>query len=310
MSKNKKPFNGMIRVSSYTGRGADNYICEKYFEEASKFPLLKRDEEKKLATCVYKWMQNSRKAGMRTRQNGEKARQKLINSNLRLVIKIANEYRGMGLDFPDLINEGNMGLMKGVEIFNPNKGAKLSTYVSYWIKQCITRAVSNTSRTIRIPVHVGVLKKELNVYREQYLEENGEYPSNAEAAKFLKVSEPRVAEIMDSGNPMASLNMEIGDEADGSTEFLEILPDEQSISPSQQVEILNNRAVLDRVLNKLSKREKFIIIRRFGLHDYDFETLESIGDRYGVTRERIRQVEVIAMRKLRFYMAREMKEDI
>ena len=109
---------------------------------------------------------------------------------------------------------------------------------------------------------------------------------------------------------MASLNMEIGDEADGSTEFLEILPDEQSISPSQQVEILNNRAVLDRVLNKLSKREKFIIIRRFGLHDYDFETLESIGDRYGVTRERIRQVEVIAMRKLRFYMAREMKEDI
>ncbi|MBP7859687.1 RNA polymerase sigma factor RpoD [Patescibacteria group bacterium] len=254
-----------------------------YLREIGKEKLLKGFEEVDLAKKI--------EAG------DAKAREKLIQSNLRLVVSIAKRYMGRNLDFLDLIQEGNRGLMKAVEKFDWRRGFKFSTYATWWIRQAITRAIADQARTIRIPVHmIETINKFKKVQRE--LEQKHERaPTPKEIAKVMQIDESKVREIMKISMEPTSLESPIGEEKD--TKLKEFIADGVNLKPEEVASIELLKGQISGVLDTLSPRERKVLELRFGLEDHQPRTLEEVGKVFGVTRERIRQIEAKALRKLR-----------
>jgi RNA polymerase primary sigma factor len=280
-----------------------------YYDEAAKFPLLSKDEEIETFQIMHKWTNNKSNCGSNTRKKGIEAREKLINSNLRLVIKIAKEFMGSGLDLPDLINEGNTGLIKGVDKFKSGKGAKLSHYSSFWIRQCIMRALANQGRTIRLPQ--GAVQQKINIikFKAEFETVHGRWPTTYEIAKNLKLSIDRVILLTQSSLTVASLNApcKSPNSEESDAEVGDLVPDDSFSNPDQSAMVKNDNKLLYDCLDKLDERERYIIEKRFALEAPKSETLEVIGERFGVTRERVRQVEAQAMNKLKNLLTNKMK---
>jgi|TARA_Y100000310_G_scaffold259580_1_gene268293 RNA polymerase primary sigma factor len=292
----------------------ETYIPEevelkKYFDDISQYDLLSKKEEQELFKIMHKWSNNMAKCGQRTRINGKAAREKLINSNLRLVVKIAKDYRNMGLSLPDLIAEGNMGLMRAVEKFKPNKKTKISTYASYWIKQCIFRAFDNKSRLIRVPSNACSKHRHVMKWIQEYEELCGEKPSIDEIARKFKTTKDRALSIMEAKQNILSFDYEIQSEEGEKKSFGETVGDDKPL-PNRNAEESDNKEVLTNLINKLNNRERYILYNRFGLGNKKTQTLDQIGIRFGVSRERIRQVETMALRKLRRMITREYKIEL
>ena len=233
----------------------------------------------------------------RIRKGDRRAREKMITANLRLVVKIARDYEGLGLPLLDLINEGNIGLMKGVERFNPRKGAKLSSYAAWWIKQCIMRALANQSKTIRLPVHVvdkvaHIRKAEVKL-REAFDRE----PTDQEVADHLGLNPRRIQQYRDASKAPISLDAPIG--TDEPQRISEVVADPNAAAPFDRLVRENETELVQTVLATLTPRENKILAMRFGLDDGKPKTLEQIGERLGVTRERIRQIQEEALKKMR-----------
>ena len=254
-----------------------------YFKEIGKVPLLTAEEERELA--------------IRIEQGDEEAKKKLCESNLRLVVSIARRYLNRGLSFLDLIQEGNLGLIKAVEKFDYTKGYKFSTYATWWIRQAITRSIADQARTIRIPVHmVETINKLIRISR-QLLQEYGREPTSEEIAREMGISVEKVREIKKISQDPVSLETPLGEEED--SHLGDFIPDEDIPSPVDAAAYSMLQKQLREVLDTLSEREKKVLILRFGLDDGRPRTLEEVGREFKVTRERIRQIEAKALRKLR-----------
>lgn len=254
-----------------------------YLKEIGKVPLLTAEEEVELAK--------------RIEQGDEEAKKKLIEANLRLVVSIAKKYVGRGMLFLDLIQEGNLGLIKAVEKFDYRKGYKFSTYATWWIRQAITRAIADQARTIRIPVHmVETINKLIRVSR-QLLQELGREPTPEEIAKEMGISEEKVREILKIAQEPVSLETPIGEEED--SHLGDFIEDQDALAPAEAASYNLLREQLEGVLDTLTEREQNVLKLRFGLEDGRPRTLEEVGQVFGVTRERIRQIEAKALRKLR-----------
>lgn len=233
----------------------------------------------------------------RIKKGDKRAREHMIKANLRLVVKIARDYEGIGLPLLDLINEGNIGLMKAVERFDPAKGGKLSTYASWWIKQSIKRALANQSKTIRLPVHLVDKISKMRRTALKLQEEFGREPTDEELAEELQTTPARVAQMRQASIRPTSLDAPIGDE--DSNSFSEIVQDENAIDPYEQLEDKTVTGMLEDMVKKLDAREATILRYRFGLDGGTEKTLEEVGEKFNVTRERVRQIQNIALRKMR-----------
>ena len=271
-----------IDVDNLEGVSIDDPV-RMYLREIGKIPLLTYEQELDLAKKVL--------AG------DEAAKQKLAESNLRLVVSIAKKYVGRGMLFLDLIQEGNMGLIKAVEKFDYTKGYKFSTYATWWIRQAITRAIADQARTIRIPVHMVETINRLIRTSRQLLQQNGREPTPEEIAKEMDVSVERVLEIQKIAQDPVSLETPIGEEDD--SHLGDFIQDEDSPSPQDAASYTMLREQLDEVMSTLTPREAKVLRLRFGLDDGKARTLEEVGREFQVTRERIRQIEAKALRKLR-----------
>src|SRR5262250_3260926 len=259
-----------------------------YLQEISGTPLLTVQEEIELAA--------------RIKQGDEKARAWMIKANLRLVVKIAHDYSNFGLPLLDLISEGNIGLIKGVERFDPAKGGKLSTYSAWWIKQSIKSALANQSKTIRLPVHLVDKISKMRRVSLQMSEELGREPTDEELGDEIGIASGKVSQLKTVSIRPASLDAPISD--DDSTEFGEIVGDEEAQTPFELLRDKNLRNEVGGLLDVLDDREKKIIFQRFGLDGGKPKTLEEVGKKFGVTRERIRQLQNIALSKLRRALAK------
>ncbi len=233
----------------------------------------------------------------RIKKGDKRAREQMIKANLRLVVKIAHDYENFGLPLLDLINEGNIGLMKAVERFDPSKGGKLSTYGSWWIKQSIKRALANQSKTIRLPVHLVDKIAKMRRTAMKLQEVFGREPTDEELAEEMGMSPSRVAQMRTAAIRPASLDAPIGD--DDSNNFAEVVQDENADSPYQQLEEKTVTKMLREMVKTLDPREATILQYRFGLDGGSEKTLEEVGAKFGVTRERVRQIQNIALNKLR-----------
>lgn len=254
-----------------------------YLKEIGKVPLLSSEEEIELAN--------------RIEQGDEYAKKKLAEANLRLVVSIAKRYVGRGMLFLDLIQEGNLGLIKAVEKFDYRKGFKFSTYATWWIRQAITRAIADQARTIRIPVHmVETINKLIRVSR-QLLQELGREPQPEEIAKIMEMPVEKVREIMKIAQEPVSLETPIGEEED--SHLGDFIPDDDAPAPAEAAAFTMLKEQLINVLDTLTPREEKVLRLRFGLDDGRARTLEEVGKEFNVTRERIRQIEAKALRKLR-----------
>ena len=261
-----------------------------YLKEIGKVPLLTPEEEIELAT--------------RMSQGDEDAKHRMTEANLRLVVSIAKRYVGRGMLFLDLIQEGNLGLIKAVEKFDYTKGYKFSTYATWWIRQAITRAIADQARTIRIPVHmVETINKTIRVSR-QLLQELGHDPSAEEIAREMDMPVEKVRDILKIAQEPVSLETPIGEEED--SHLGDFIPDEDASEPSEAASFSLLREQLEEVLDTLAPREKKVLELRFGIVDGRTRTLEEVGKEFNVTRERIRQIEAKALRKLR-HPSRSMK---
>lgn len=254
-----------------------------YMQEVGRTPLLTREEEIKLAA--------------RVKRGDMRAREHMIKANLRLVVKIAHEYANLGLPLPDLINEGNIGLMKAVERFNPKKGAKLSTYAALWIKQSIRRALSNQSKTIRLPVHIVDKVHKLHIANLKLTEKLGRDPTDTELGESLGVPAARAAQLRTLGVNPISLDAPIGDQDDN--RFGDIVEDDGASTPYEQLRTKMVRQEIRQHVKHLTPREAEIVTLRYGLDGREPRTLEVVGRRFKVTRERVRQIQEIALEKLR-----------
>ena len=254
-----------------------------YLKEIGKIPLLTPEEEIELAK--------------RIEQGDEEAKKRLAEANLRLVVSIAKRYVGRGMLFLDLIQEGNLGLLKAVEKFDYRKGYKFSTYATWWIRQAITRAIADQARTIRIPVHmVETINKLVRVSR-QLLQEKGREPTPEEIAKEMNMPVEKVREILKIAQEPVSLETPIGEEED--SHLGDFIPDDDALAPSEAAAYSMLKEQLLEVLDSLNERERKVLKLRFGLEDGRARTLEEVGKEFNVTRERIRQIEAKALRKLR-----------
>ena len=262
-----------------------------YLREIGKIPLLTREEEVVLDRLI--------------KRGDKKAREMMIRSNLRLVVKIAHDYSGLGLPLLDLISEGNIGLMKAVERFDPKKGGKLSTYASWWIKQSMKRALANQAKTIRLPVHLVDKIGKMRRAAIKLSEKLGRDPSDAELGKELGISAAKVGELRTVSIRPASLEAPIGE--DETTEFGEIIGDENVLDPFETLKDKSTKQDITALLHKLDEREQLILRHRFALDGGKEQTLEEIGAKLNVTRERVRQVQNIALRKLRKMMEKQEK---
>ena len=269
------------------GMGADGVAIDDpvkvYLKEIGRVPLLTPDEEVDLAVRI---------------SNGdEAAKKRLSEANLRLVVSIAKRYLGRGMQFLDLIQEGNLGLIKAVEKFDYTKGFKFSTYATWWIRQAITRAIADQARTIRIPVHMVETINKVKKVSSQLLHANGREPSAEEVAEELDVPVDKVREIMRVAQEPVSLETPIGEEED--SHLGDFIPDDDAPAPADAASHTLLKETLSSVLDSLTPREEKVLRLRFGLEDGRSRTLEEVGKEFNVTRERIRQIEAKALRKLR-----------
>jgi len=254
-----------------------------YLREIGRVPLLSSDEEVELAIMIS--------------QGDMKAKQRLTEANLRLVVSIAKKYVGRGMYFLDLIQEGNVGLIKAVDKFDYTKGFKFSTYATWWIRQAITRAIADQARTIRIPVHMVETINRLKKIQSQLLHENGYEPSEELIAEKMNLPVERITEIMRVAQEPVSMETPIGPEED--SRLMDFIRDEDALAPDEAALKTITNEDIDNVLKTLTPREESVIRLRFGLKDGRCHTLEEVGSEFNVTRERIRQIEAKALRKLR-----------
>ncbi len=257
----------------------------RYFDEVGNEALLTREEEVELAK--------------RIEQGDKQAREKLASSNLRLVISIAKKYRNYGLPFLDLIQEGNLGLMKAIEKFDWRKGYKFSTYATWWIRQAILKALTNRSRTVRVPAHMKELSRKIDRVEEEYIQEHGEEPPIQHVAEELEVSVEKVRRAKKAAQTTISLDKPLGEESSDSGVLGDIFADETLPTPEQETFDSLLRGRLKGLLNKeLTDREKHILKLRYGLEDYQTRTLEEVGEVFDISRERVRQLQNRAIEKL------------
>jgi len=281
-SEKEIPVEEQLDLSVPEGIAIDDPV-RMYLKEIGKVPLLTADQEIELAR--------------RLEEGDESAKQQLAEANLRLVVSIAKRYVGRGMLFLDLIQEGNLGLIKAVEKFDYRKGFKFSTYATWWIRQAITRAIADQARTIRIPVHmVETINKLIRISR-QLLQEYGREPTPEEIAKEMGISESKVREIIKIAQEPVSLETPIGEEED--SHLGDFIPDDDAPAPAEAASFALMKEQLTEVLDTLTPREEKVLRLRFGLDDGRQRTLEEVGKEFNVTRERIRQIEAKALRKLR-----------
>ena len=278
----------MERILEQEGLAVDDPV-RMYLKEIGRVPLLTPEREKALAEIMI----NEES----TEEEKRAAKNEIVESNLRLVVSIAKRYVGKGMFFLDLIQEGNLGLMKAVDKFDYSKGYKFSTYATWWIRQAITRAIADQARTIRIPVHMVETIHKVSRYSRQMLQELGREATPDEIGEKMGMSAEKVREIMKIAQDPVSLETPIGEEED--SHLGDFIPDEDTPSPSDAVAATILREVIERELHTLTPREEHVIKLRFGLYDGRTRTLEEVGKEFDITRERIRQIEAKALRKLR-----------
>ncbi len=254
-----------------------------YLKDIGRVPLLTPEEELDLAK--------------RMTEGDKEAKDRLINANLRLVVSIAKRHVGRGMQFLDLIQEGNLGLMKAVDKFDYTKGFKFSTYATWWIRQAITRSIADQARTIRIPVHMVETINKLTKVSRQLLQDLGREPNQAEIAEAMGISEQKVIEIQKIALDPVSLETPIGEEDD--SHLVDFIEDTSAVAPMDSAEAKMLKAQVEEILNSLAPREAMVLILRYGLKDNRPRTLEEVGKEFNVTRERIRQIEAKALRKLK-----------
>ena len=272
----------MEKILEQEGLAIDDPVRQ-YLKEIGRIPLLDSEAERVIAEKML--------------EGDEEAKIKLVESNLRLVVSIAKKYLGRGMYFLDLIQEGNLGLMKAVEKFDYTKGYKFSTYATWWIRQAITRAIADQARTIRIPVHMVETIHKVTKYSRQMLQELGREPTAEEIGDKIGMSADKVREILKISQDPVSLETPIGEEED--SHLGDFIPDDDTPSPADAAASNILREVIERELHTLTRREEHVIKLRFGLYDGRSRTLEEVGKEFDITRERIRQIEAKALRKLR-----------
>ena len=277
----------MERLLEQEGLSIDDPV-RMYLKEIGRVPLLSAARERELAEI----MTNSE-----DEEERERAKNELVEANLRLVVSIAKRYVGKGMFFLDLIQEGNLGLMKAVDKFDYSKGYKFSTYATWWIRQAITRAIADQARTIRIPVHMVETIHKVSRYTRQMLQELGREATADELGEKMGMSPEKVREIMKIAQDPVSLETPIGEEED--SHLGDFIPDDDTPAPADAASATILREVIERELHTLTPREEHVIKLRFGLYDGRTRTLEEVGKEFDITRERIRQIEAKALRKLR-----------
>jgi len=263
-----------------------------YLKDIKKLPLLTPEEEIDLAN--------------RIKKGDRHARHKMIQSNLRLVINIAKKYSHLGVSMLDLIEEGNLGLMKAVEKFNPKRGYRFSTYAAWWIRQCISRAIANQGKTVRMPVYIIELLMRYKKITEHLTNSLKRKPKLNEIAKRMQLPIRRVKQLNRMVSGISSLNAPVGD--DGSTEFINLIEDENMVSAVDELSNFLTQERIKGLLEKMSKREQKILSLRFGLKDGVPHTLRDTAKHFGITRERVRQIESAAMRKMREYIMQQERD--
>ena len=266
-----------------------------YLKEIGAVSLLTADEEVTLAKAIEAG--DREEATQEEKAKGEAARKALSDANLRLVVSIAKKYLGRGLQFLDLIQEGNLGLLKAVEKFDYKKGYKFSTYATWWIRQAITRAIADQARTIRVPVHMVETINKLNRISRQLLQEKGREATNEELAKAMGITPEKVRDIKKIAQDPISLETPIGEKED--SHLGDFIEDHEAVAPDEAAGSILLREQIDELLNTLTDRERQVLELRFGLHDGKTRTLEEVGKHFDVTRERIRQIEGKALNKLK-----------
>jgi RNA polymerase primary sigma factor len=271
-----------------------------YLKEIGRVPLLSMEQEKSLAMRIEAGeleAQRDGSADWKIVDSGEEAKRQLTEANLRLVVSIAKKYVGRGMLFLDLIQEGNLGLIRAVEKFDYRKGYKFSTYATWWIRQAITRALADQARTIRIPVHMVETINRLIKVSRQLLQELGREPTVEEIAEAMALTPEKVREVMKISQEPISLETPIGEEED--SHLGDFIEDQEAVAPAEAASVMLLKEKMQDVLQNLTERERKVLVLRFGLEDGHQRTLEEVGQEFGVTRERIRQIEAKALRKLR-----------
>jgi len=271
-----------------------------YLKEIGRVPLLSMDDEKTLAMAIEAGEKELLKNGTARSSivyEGDEAKRRLTEANLRLVVSIAKKYVGRGMLFLDLIQEGNLGLIRAVEKFDYRKGYKFSTYATWWIRQAITRALADQARTIRIPVHMVETINRLIKISRQLLQEFGRDPSVEEIAAEMGLTPEKVREVIKISQEPISLETPIGEEED--SHLGDFIEDQEAVAPAEAASVMLLKEKMADVLKNLTERERKVLVLRFGLEDGHQRTLEEVGQEFGVTRERIRQIEAKALRKLR-----------
>lgn len=265
-----------------------------YLRDIKKVPLLTPEEEKELA--------------LKVRQGDVEARMQMIKANLRLVVNIAKRYSHFGVPFTDLIEEGNLGLMKAVSMYNPDQRFRFSTYAAYWIRQCITRALANQAKTVRVPVYMVEAISRWKRTVEQLTQKLGRRPRLKEVAQEMKTSMKKIKQIRSMITRTTSLEAPIG--KDGTGQFADLIPDESSASAVNEITQVLRHEEIEELLEMMNPREKEVLMLRYGLKDETTHTLNDIAKKFGITRERVRQIEKAALSKLRTYIRVKEKEGI
>ncbi len=264
-----------------------------YLKEIKKTPLLSAEEEKQLAR--------------RIKEGEREARMKMIKANLRLVVSIAKRYSHFGVPLTDLIEEGNLGLMKAVSMYNPDQRFRFSTYAAYWIRQYITRALANQAKTIRVPVYMVETISKWKKIVEHLTQKLGRRPRLKEVAKEMKTSIKKITQIRSMITRTTSLEAPIG--KDGTGQFVDLIPDESSASPVDEIAQILRKERVGELLEGMGTREREVLSLRYGLKDGTARTLSEIAQQFGITRERVRQIENAAMQKLRAYIHTKEREE-